>query len=285
MGIQETRTKAWEAYKERLEWSRIAAAIDEFAASKPDVHSFDIETARKCVYYALERWLAEDIANCTIEGVEEPFEDPFKRGVIDVILRIRPEPSDSVYTPHANQLLGVDWKTSKNTLGSDWRDRYIYSWQAPTYVDGIARKYSLTPALFQYRGVSRSFETKPILLEVKTDPAPSVEVQYGGLRVMRDALISAGLSVWPKNMPSGCRAYGSECAYFADCTHNTEPRYVPEPKIFSFSGASTFLLCPEKYRRNMVDGSQDSEESIFGNLVHVGLAEAYKQAALWEESR
>lgn len=280
MGIQETRTKAWAEYRERLNWSTISDTIDKLAEEKGGVPSFELETARKCVFHALERWLAEDLDNCTIEAVEEPFEDVFKRGVVDVILRIKPDPTDAVYQPHANQLQVLDWKTTKNTLGSDWRDRYIYSWQGPTYVDGIARKYSLTPTLFQYRGISRSFDVKPVLLEV-SNPAPSVEAQYGGLRVMRDALISAGLSVWPKNMPFGCKAYGGECAYFHDCTHDKEPRYVPEAKIFSFSGASTFLLCPEKYRRNMVNGSQDSEESIFGNLVHVGLAEAYKQAKEW----
>lgn len=280
MGIQENRTRAWERYRDLLNWSSISAEMDAFAATKPETPSFEIETARKCVFTALERWLAEDLANCRIEAVEEPFEDAFKRGVCDVILRVNSDPEDAVYKPHANQLQVIDWKSSKNTLGSDWRDRYIYSWQGPTYVDGVARKYSLTPTLFQYRGISRSYETKPVLLEV-TDPAPSVEVQYGGLRIMRDALISAGLSVWPKNMPSGCKAYGGLCSYFEECTQNKEPRYVPVEKIFSFSGASTFLLCPEKYRRNLVDGSQDSEESIFGNLVHVGLAEAYKQAKEW----
>ena len=51
--------------------------------------------------------------------------------------------------------------------------------------------------------------------------------------------------------------------------------------VFSFSSASTFLLCPEKYRRNLLSGSEDSEDTIFGNMVHVGLAEAYKQVQNW----
>ena len=236
-GIQERRTTAWETARDRLNWTAINAAVEALAREKkaPD---FEIETARKCIFTALERWLAED-------------------------------------------LMGVDWKTSRNTLGSDWRDRYVYSWQGPTYADGLARKYHRTPRLFQYRGIARSFETKPVLLEVD-NPAPSVEAQYGGLRIMRDALVTAKLPVWPKSMPSACKSYGRECPYWTDCTEGKEPRYVPEPdKIFSFSSASTFLLCPEKYRRNLLTGSEDSEDTIFGNMVHVGLAEAYKQVQNW----
>ena len=279
-GIQERRTTAWETARDRLNWTAINAAVEALAREKkaPD---FEIETARKCIFTALERWLAEDLANCRVISVEEPFEDEFKRGVTDVVFEILPEPEDTVFQKHAGELMGVDWKTSRNTLGSDWRDRYVYSWQGPTYADGLARKYHRTPRLFQYRGIARSFETKPVLLEVD-NPAPSVEAQYGGLRIMRDALVTAKLPVWPKSMPSACKSYGRECPYWTDCTEGKEPRYVPEPdKIFSFSSASTFLLCPEKYRRNLLTGSEDSEDTIFGNMVHVGLAEAYKQVQNW----
>ena len=280
MGIQERRTLAWESYRDTLNWATVNSAIEAVATSKGPVHQTEIETARKCVFTGLERWLAEDLANTKIEAVESPFEDHLKRGVIDIILRVTEKPEDAIYQNYPGALMCVDWKTSKNTLGSDWRDRHIYSWQGPTYSDGIARKYQQTPRLFQYRGIARSFETKPVLLEVN-DPAPSVVGQYTGLRVMRDSLIAAQLPVWPKNMPSACGAYGRECPYWADCTEHTEPKYVPEEKIFSYSGASTFLLCPEKYRRNLVTGSEDSEETIFGNMVHEGLAEAYRQAKAW----
>ena len=54
-----------------------------------------------------------------------------------------------------------------------------------------------------------------------------------------------------------------------------------EKKPLSYSGISTFMLCPEKYRRQQEDGSADSEETIFGSVVHAGLAEAYRQAKEW----
>lgn len=280
-GIQERRTSAWEAARDRLDWSDIQNAMRAFADEK-EAHSSEFETACNCVFTALERWLAEDLANCRVVAVEEAFEDTFKRGVVDVILEILPNPEDEVYKNHPGSLMAIDWKTSRNTLGSDWRDRYIYSWQGPTYTDGIGRKYHRTPEFFQYRGIARSFETKPVLLKVE-NPAPSVEAQYGGLRAMRDALVDANLPVWPKNMPSACGAYGRECRYWRDCTEGKEPRFVVAPdKLFSFSSASTFLLCPEKYRRNLLEGSEDSEDTIFGNLVHIGLAAAYKQVQNWE---
>jgi hypothetical protein len=280
MGIQERRTQSWLEYKDRLDWFKISAEMEKFAAEKGGVHHSEEEQARKCVFTGLERWLAEDLANCRVIEVESPFEDEYKRGFIDVLLQVLDAPEDAVFAPFAGAFKGVDWKTSRNTLSSDWRDRHLYSWQGPTYCHGIGKKYQLTPRLFEYRGISRSLETKPVLLQID-NPAPSVEVQYGGLRVMRDALIAAELPVWPKNMPSACGAYGRDCEYLEDCREHTEPFVQIERKPFSYSGASTFMLCPEKYRRNLVAGSADSEETIFGNLVHVGLAEAYRQAKEW----
>ena len=63
MGIQERRTSAWESARDRLHWDRINLAVETLAREKkaPD---FEIETARKCIFTALERWLAEDLANC-----------------------------------------------------------------------------------------------------------------------------------------------------------------------------------------------------------------------------
>lgn len=280
-GIQERRTAAWDSYRKRLDWVRITEVIDQVAEEKNQLLQSEIEQARMSTFIGLERWLAEDLANCQVFSVEDAFEDTFKRGVADIILHILPEPEDEVYKPHANQLMGIDWKTSRNTLGSDWRDRHVNSWQGPTYTHGIALKYSLTPTLFQYRGISRSGECKPVLLEVREDVAPAVEVQYGGLQAMRQALVAGGFLVWPKNMPSACHAFNRDCEYWRDCVNGTEPRFVPEDKILSYSSATTFLLCPEKHRRNTVDGSSDSEETIFGNMVHAGLAEAYRQVKEW----
>lgn len=279
-GIQERRTQSWLTYKDRLNWFSINAEMEKFAAEKVGVHHSELEQARKCVFTGLERWLAEDLANCRVVGIEFAFENVFARGISDILLQVLSAPEDAVFEPFANQYKGVDWKTSRNTLSSDWRDRHLYSWQGPTYCHGIGIKYQLTPRLFEYRGISRSLETKPVLLEIN-DPAPSVEVQYGGLRIMRDALIDSKLPIWPKNMPSACGAYGRECEYWEDCTEGTEPVYEIERKPFSYSGASTFMQCPERYRRNLVAGSSDSEETIFGNLVHVGLAEAYRQVKEW----
>jgi len=205
MGVQERRTSAWETARDRLNWTAINAAVETLAVEKkaPD---FEIETARKCIFTALERWLAEDLANCRVISVEEPFEDEFKRGFTDVVFEILSAPEDTVYQKHAGHLMGVDWKTSKNTLGSDWRDRYVYSWQGPTYVDGLARKYHRTPRLFQYRGIARSFETKPVLLGVD-NPAPTGEVQSGGFRILREEVGTAQLPACLTSVPSACKSH------------------------------------------------------------------------------
>ena len=141
-----------------------------------------------------------------------------------------------------------------------------------------------TVRIFNYRGISRREEdgvhsTKDIILEVPTTNEAEVEEFVKGVNIERDALIAAGMEVWPRNMPDACNKYGRVCPFKDDCDMYSMPRWVPPfGKVMSHTAFSQFLLCPEKHRRLLQAPTGDEDEAHIGPGFHNGVAELYRQA-------
>lgn len=274
-------TESWLKAQESLNW----AAIHEEMTKTSDARlsDYDWDDARTAVFDGLESWLGADLLNFEILEVEKSVTTPLVRGVLDLVFRVRPKPLAGQYAAWAGRIFISDWKTSKNTLGGEWRARHIASWQAPIY--GVLAEhvngFSEMPAAFEFRGISRARETKPVLLEYGSEASDLTYEFLWQIDRMKSSLRGGTTKKWPQNRPFACNAYGRPCVYSNDCDLGKEHLVQIEAKPLSYSGVSTFMLCPEKFRRQQEDGSRDSDETIFGSVVHAGLAEAYRQAQNW----
>lgn len=230
---------------------------------------------------ALNRWLLEDLDNW--EYIDEPelsFEYLGTKGIIDLTGVIKSDPPDNAYKPYAGQRFIVDWKTSSTSVLSDnWKFDYLNSWQWRIYSAAKDAK------LFIYRGMTRgeldiTRAVKTIQIAVPDDVSLQVEEHMRLTRLQLNALTPE--PVWPRNWPGPCRKW-SGCPFYSDCFSNQRPeKLITIPELISYSKLSAFAECPEKYRR-LVSQPDDlreldaNENTIFGNVVHAGLAKIYKE--------
>ena len=278
---EQKATESWQKAQESLNWAQIHEEMAKTSDAR--LSDYDWDDARTAVFDGLESWLGTDLLNFEILAVEKSVTTPLVRGVLDLVFRVRPKPLIGAYAAWAGRILLSDWKTSKNTLSNDWRGRHVASWQAPIY--GILTEhengFGEMPAAFEFRGISRARETKPILMEYGPASSNLTYTFLYQIDRMKAALGDGKTKVWPQNRPHACNSYGRECVYIEDCDNGVERLVQIGAKPLSYSGVSTFMLCPEKFRRQQEDGSRDSDETIFGSVVHAGLAEAYRQAKEW----
>ena len=257
---------------------------------------FDTDAARECVYYAAHRWLVRDYETIILDAIEEKKTIHNFKYVMDIrgrfngngsvklqegrSVRVRP------FGPLKGKKLIIDWKTSKNTLDQNWVQRYHDSWQWRTYL------FAEQADVFIYRGIRRrnyvngDLETKEVIIHRSEDPRLDeiAANQINLMKAQRDNLIQLGATPWPMNRPNACYKYGYQCKYIDDCWAGTFP--VGDLDIshpVSYSRMEEFLLCPERFRRNAIARvkveaeEEESESAAFGNSVHRGLAEIYKQ--------
>lgn len=270
-----------EDYLSKLDLEAVAQAILG-PDGTPKMAEYDLRDAKAMIWAAAEKFLTRDLYDLEITGVEEPYEQEITfpwgkqvfRGIKDLtgVLRGRLN-----VTKHlAGKNVVIDWKTTHNTLSTEWDERLMDSWQWKKYLH-----FGKADAML-YRGISRGEEIKTRELLIERPPNLEQEVleQLGGVSLARNTLITAGLEVWPRRMPGSCGAFGRECSRFTDCRLGTMPRGVPEKDSpLSYSSMELFLLCPEKYRRAKLDqGHEDTEESLYGQAYHRGIAELYSQA-------
>jgi len=242
-----------------IDWTRVDAEIldAEKSAFIPD---FDYEDAKDLVRVLADRFLARDLAGLRVSHVELGFETLYSRGICDVLAE--------------NDNVAIDWKTRvTGSLDVEWQNRQVESWQWRITADALDLQK------FVYRGVSRlEHKVREIEIEVPTDNRARVAEFLEALYLSREAVKDYG--IWPQNKPFACKAYNRICAFDSDCRNGAEPLVSilsPLP-AFSYSGATTFMLCNEKWRRQHMSARTDSEETAFGNLVHAGIAEVYRQA-------
>jgi hypothetical protein len=232
-----------------------------------------------------------------IDGVEEvKIVDNFKY-VVDLRGQFTGDGSDKIQegrtsrTRSFSNLRGkrvvIDWKTSGNALDQIWVQRYVGSHQWRLYL------HKEKADIFIYRGIRRrnaingDLETKEFMIHRSEDPClDEAAARYIRLqKAQRDNLIKIGEFPWPMNRPEACNKYGYPCPYDSDCWSGNIPGgELSTDHPVSFSRMSDFLLCPERARRNQLAsqsdeiGEAESESAAFGNAVHRGLAELYRQA-------
>jgi hypothetical protein len=272
-------------FKNYLNLDAVRAEIENSPDLEKRLLPQDLETVRRGVWSAMEKWLADDIYDFKIDRIEDEFEYPVGdvklKGFIDVSGVVCSR--NNVLKKYNGRRFILDWKTKEKTLTQDWREKLIDSWQWPLY-----SAYA-DAGLAIYRGISwtgngnlDSDYAREVTIEVPSTNAFEVEEHYGAVSRMRSQLISSGAMVWPRNKPFACRAYGEECPFYSDCYRYEMPRAIPDAKILSYSAGSLFLLCPERSRRvslqeeagNFDDGSWSTE---MGTAFHRGMAEVYRQ--------
>lgn len=265
----------------KIDWDKVERAI----VGDLPIMDFDLIDVKACVFAACERWLIQDIDNFQDITIESVIRRPGFKAYLDV--RGVMTGAAKEFKAYKGKRFIVDWKSTKGLLDSKWKDRLLRSTQWRMY----AWAEQEMPALFMYRGIRRPAggvggmapETKDLCFdpgEYTQGNTAYTQLQIDGLTVMRNALIIAGLEIWPRHMPDACTSYGQQCPYFADCDLGTMPTWVPPTgKDMSYSRWKSFQECPERSRRNLMPGAPDggSDATRFGSCVHQGLAEVYSQ--------
>lgn len=268
-------------YIPQINWEKISDAILG-GEGAPKLADYDYTEAKQMVWAAAEKWLVKDFYDIEFTGVEEMYEETLDlpgvglqrfKGIKDLrgILRGRLNTTKKL----GGKKVVLDWKTTSNvTFPAEWEDRLLDSWQWKKYL------YFDQAEVMIYRGLNRQGKTKELMIERPANLEADVLAQITGVALQRKALVDAGITVWPRRMPGSCGAFGRECPYQGDCRDMTMPLVAIEPgKSLSYSSMDKFLLCPERSRRELLYGeAEDTEESIFGQRVHLGLAELYNQA-------
>lgn len=262
----------------------------EIRNSDSEIGDIDYQDAKTCVWEAGKKWLGRDIATLIWDrgSIEHEIDFAGVRGVIDVSGKVRKGIDKAPFERFGGQAFSIDWKTSKNTLDTDWKNRLVDSWQWKLYSAALDAKF------FMYRGISRpnfgKCDLREILIAVPDNIAYEVESQVCGVQVLRNSLLLSSIhqaGQWPMAMPRSCKMYGGVCENYDDCVNMTMPKgdlvnieLLRDHKM-SYTSMERFLQCPEKYRRQVLRGEAiQTDATIFGQAVHRGLAELWAQA--WE---
>lgn len=251
-----------------INWSQVKIVIETQGEGKPRLADWDVEDAVRMCKGAYERWGEKDVKECKeLVSLETEFScaiatDVSFHGVIDL-----------GYKNNNDEIIIIDWKTSRSTLDINWQQRLIDSFQWRMYAAATNAKR------VTYRGINRKspVEFRDCVIEVPESTPAEVYGQIAGIYAMRSSLVSAQLPVWPRNSPRACFAYGDRCVHLKDCQGYSMPRGIPNLHEISYSQMDEFLLCPEKYRRTQGDEKDKDEETLFGTIVHRGLAEVWQQ--------
>jgi hypothetical protein len=273
-----------EDYASQLDFEKITQAILG-PEGTPKIPEYELEDIKNVIWTAAEKWLVRDIYDMDILSVEQEATTQLVfpgglqqsyRGFIDVHGTLRGRLN--VTKEFAGKQVVMDWKTTTSVLDADWDRRWLSSWQWKLYL------YLTNSDVMMYRGIRRDGKTRELLITRPVNLEEDLLVQLQGVATLRQSLITSGLEIWPRKMPSACGSWGRECPHIADCQDLTMPRgIIPLEKSFSYSSMDKFLLCPERGRRSVFDESSsgdETEESLFGTASHRGLAELYNQAKL-----
>jgi hypothetical protein len=275
-------TLTWDSLLPLLDLELIAEKILKTEGRKLENHEF--EDVKELCMIAGRRWLARDLTDLRITGLEEEvFIDdipgqrtPF-HGFVD-LSGVITENAVETLRPYAGRIAIIDWKTTKNHVEKsrgDWAKKCIDSWQWQIYT------YATDARIFMYRGISTTYKTtEEVVLQTVPSTREEVRDHLAGVYVARQALVDAGLTVWPRRKPDSCGAFGRDCPYMEDCDKYTMPQIAPGDRQLSYSSAANFLLCPERHRRDsLTDIREETDATIVGQAFHRGMEEIYKEGA------
>lgn len=264
----------------KIDWVPVKAAV-ETAGRK--LMKWDLDDAVDLVRLAVDKWLDEDVQLLHHPAFEASFRQEVVPGVIvKGILDVFAERGggsllggrDSHVVPCV-----IDWKTRQTAdVDSDWARDLKDSAQWRIYA------WASRAPIFIYRGISRrSRKAREVVIEVEPGNDAWVSNYLRGVATQHTALVTAALPVWPQVKPRSCRAFGRDCEYKQDCRAGGAA-LKPDPLLgsrdLSYTSIERFHLCPERYRRHALapEGEYESDDSLFGQTFHVGVAEAWRQA-------
>src|SRR5574341_793848 len=146
---------------------------------------YEFEDAKRAVWLAAETWLPRDNVEFLVTGIEERQEvclgaTPVK-GFLDIIGQTNG--LIPALTPYANSHFVLDWKSAAGSLDTAWRERLLNSWQWRLYCRMTGAR------LFFYRGVSRTGETKELIIETPETNSAEVEQFFSQIAAMREPLL------------------------------------------------------------------------------------------------
>jgi len=258
-----------------LDTSLIVKAIN--AAPLPE---YDASDALLLVDRFIEAYLEQDRKDFAVTGIEQrvtipwsSIESPLEtRGVIDM---------EGVFTSgqYEGRRFIVDYKTHRGPLDSRYVRSQVESLQWQIYA--AMRDASLA----LYRLASREQPVvKQVILEVPPWSAANIQEFLAATAGIVGSLVSSEALVWPRfGLLNGyCHKWNETCRYYRDCTGQPPPKSLTASQAaLSYSSLQTFARCPELYRRSRLlpkDQDDGNDDTRFGQAVHRGLAEAYRQA-------
>lgn len=275
----------WKELNNEIDWLKVEIAI--IAHQDKFIDTNKLREVNQMVHDAAEYFLPLDLQWFNIIGVEKEYLYTYSarvipdKGVIDLIFEIKAD-AGKPYKDYAGKKLIVDWKTTGGEINTEWRNRYIPSWQWKRYAAAEDAQ------LFEYRGIStktywdgREFKKicSPLIIDVPDNNYENTKEDYIATQTQKSSLLH--LEVYPRNAPAACYKYGETCLEKSDCDKFSMPQTaLVNINHSSYSSDETFKLCPEKYRRyklrDVREENYDSQ-SFTGTLVHRGLAEIYNQ--------
>jgi len=265
-----------------LDWDTIHSRMDNLCRNPGDFYD-----AKRLVVLAVDKFLPRDLVEFDLISLEEttfhqppPLTLPIRQ---TTDIRARFKGRFPTYAPYKGHEILLDWKTTGGELNTEWRRRYLHSWQWRIY-----SHFSPRVRAFAFRGLSRStYDVTELMIEVpKTNGEEVTHYLTSSELLLRS---QQERDIWVRHMPWACKAYGRVCPFVESCLQYTMPRgTVDNIPYMGYTLYESFHLCPERFRRNQIVAeigverglldSEVSDETLIGTAVHEGLKEVYSQA-------
>ena len=257
------------------------ALISKAIAASP-LPEYDASDARLLVERLIEAYLDDDRKQFAVTGIEQrvavpwsSIEEPIEsRGVIDL---------EGVFTSgkYEGRRFVIDYKTHRGPLESRYIRSQIEGWQWRIYA--AMRDASV----FLFRMASREQPiVKQVAIEVPSSNSQDVQEFLASMSHIVGPLVTMQTPVWPRTglLNGSCHKWNETCRFYKDCT-STPPRQAlsASQAALSYSSMQKLARCWELFRRSRLlskDDDQGNDDTRFGQAVHRGMAEAYRQAFL-----
>jgi hypothetical protein len=172
----------WQEYSNLLDWDKIFADI-----KLNDVEDLSLVTQTISKVDSLGNYFVPYDMDCfTILDIEQTIVkdiDGIKdKSIIDLIVEIKPD-AGKPYNSYVGKRLGIDWKSSRRALDTEWKFKHINSWQWKRYA------FAANLDLFEYRGCGAQGEFRPIILEVPEENTKLFIEDYRAKQAQKKNLI------------------------------------------------------------------------------------------------
>jgi len=245
------------------------------------IRPWDIDSIVERVMLAADLWLLDDLKADKIL-VEQEY-DLVSKGIMDLVLIGTEDGKCGI----------IDWKTTGNLKRPNYIEEVKSNFQTSFYLahggDWLEENYGVRPEYLEYRVLDGEGEYRSFRVETKATDKEDANRQLWTVGTQFEALLED--EVWPRNRPRACfigSKAGPTCPFYSDCTNMTMPRGAvhPDPTVKledliprSKSSVSSFIECPERFRRTKILGYQApaADAILAGEAFHIGMESIYKQ--------